>query len=78
MTQPGPLVATTMHTADGTAVERAHQGDEALRRAASRSLVDHGPIPARMRRPDSYAGSAGTMKQGSTMKQGGTVNGAAR
>ncbi len=33
MTQLGPLVATTMHTADGTAVEQAHQGDEALRRA---------------------------------------------
>lgn len=60
MTQPGPLVATTTSTADRTAVERAHQADEALRRAASRSLVDHGPIPARMRRPDSHAGSAGT------------------
>ena len=55
MTQPGPLVATTTHTGDGTAVERAHHGDEALRRAASRTLVDHGPIPARMRRPDSHA-----------------------
>ena len=63
MTQPGPLVATTTHTADGTAVERAHQVDEALRRAASRSLVDHGPIPARMRRPDSHAGTANGLAQ---------------
>lgn len=52
MTQPGPLVATTTHTAAGTMVERAHHGDEALRRAASRTLVDHGPVPARMRRLD--------------------------
>jgi len=48
MTEPGPLVAASAHTADGTAVERAHHDDAELQRAASRTLVDHGPIPARM------------------------------
>jgi putative transposase len=48
MTEPGPLLASTTHTAGGTAIERARHGDVELQRAASRSLVDHGQIPARM------------------------------
>lgn len=50
MTEPGPVVASTSLTAAGSAVERAFHGDAELDRAASRSLVDHGPIPARMTR----------------------------
>lgn len=77
MTQPGPLVATTNHTADSTAVERAHQGDEALRRAASRTLVDHGPVPARMRRLDNLNlnGDGGAAVQD---EKAGLANGADR
>lgn len=73
MTQPGPLVATTNHTA----VERAHQGDEALRRAASRTLVDHGPVPARMRRLDNLNlnGDGGAAVQD---EKAGLANGADR
>lgn len=51
LTEPGPLVTTSTHVAGGTAVERAMHGDSALARAASRSLVDHGPVPKRMTRP---------------------------
>jgi len=51
LTEPGPLVTTTAHTSAGTAVERARHGDVELARAASRSLVDHGPVPDRMTRP---------------------------
>jgi len=50
LTEPGPLVTTTAHTFAGTAVERARHGDTELAGAASRSLVDHGPIPSRMTR----------------------------
>lgn len=51
LTEPGPLVTTTAHTSAGTAGERARHGDTELAGAASRSLVDHGPVPDRMTRP---------------------------
>jgi len=57
MTEPGPVVATTTHTAAGSAIERAQHADVELERAASRSLVDHGPIPARMARLTSHSTS---------------------
>ena len=52
LTEPGPVVPTTAHTKTGTALERAGYEDGALEREASRSLVEHGPIPARMARPE--------------------------
>jgi len=55
LTEPGPVIATTAHTGGGTAVERARHGDVELERAASRSLVDHGPVPARMTRAQEVA-----------------------
>lgn len=51
LTEPGPLVDTTATTAAGTVVERAYYDDNDLAREASRSLVDHGPIPDRMIQP---------------------------
>ena len=53
LTGPGQVVAAGAHTTAGTAVERARHVDGALERSTSRSLVDHGPIPARMTRADS-------------------------
>jgi len=51
LTEPGRVTSTTAHTAANTAVERAQYADGELARAASRTLVEHGSIPAGMTRP---------------------------
>jgi putative transposase len=56
LTAPGPLTDLTAPTRAGTAGERAYHDDLAMSRAASGSLVDHGPIPAHMLRPGSDCG----------------------
>jgi putative transposase len=50
MTEPAPAVAASRVT-EGAAVELTAYSDQDQRRLASRSLVDHGPIPTRMVRP---------------------------
>lgn len=51
LTEPGSVTATTAHTARSTAAERVRYADAELAQAASRSLVEHGPIPTRMTQP---------------------------
>lgn len=58
LTEPGPVTATTTHTAPSTAIERSRYADGDLAQAASRTLVEHGSIQVRMTRPG-VASSAG-------------------
>ena len=52
LTGEGIVRSAAGETEQGTAVERRRLGDDALSALASRSLVDHGAIPAHMVRPE--------------------------
>ncbi|MGH7746534.1 MAG: Mu transposase C-terminal domain-containing protein, partial [Candidatus Dormibacteria bacterium] len=51
MTEPRPPVPVTAFTESAAAAEFARNADNDRRRLAMRSLVEHGPVPARMIRP---------------------------
>jgi hypothetical protein len=57
LTGEGTVRSAAEETERGTAVERGWLSDEELRTLASRSLVDHGAIPAHMVRPGTKGGA---------------------
>jgi hypothetical protein len=57
LTGEGVVRPATGESERGTAVERGRLGDDELRTLASRSLVDHGAIPAHMVRPGTKGGT---------------------
>jgi hypothetical protein len=57
MTGPGPAPRSSRPSGPAAALEQAGLDDEDISKMASRSLVDHGAVPAHMTRPNPKGGA---------------------